>query len=131
MKTLILAISVIASTYTFACSCAESTFTTPRSYKMTERLIERVFNSKVGEIDLVKYYPNAFERVFAPRNVEDRTGSNCWGNGPRNEPIDICRANTNELWSVQIKDLNCKATVKVKRTKRKSTAKLISHNCVL
>lgn len=130
MKHLILLSTLIISAYSYSCSCEQRDFTTPYSGTMIKKLIERVFNAKVGDIELVKYYPSVFERVFSPK-PEARTGGNCWGNGPENAPMHYCQLKSKAKYKVDIPELGCYAIVKAKRNSRISRAKLITHTCKL
>jgi hypothetical protein len=71
----------------------------------------------------VKYYPNLFERMFFDE-------SSCFSRGPNDEPQFLCRQSYKAKWEVQIPSLNCSAIIKVKRNKKISTAKLVSHTCL-
>jgi hypothetical protein len=129
MKTLIILTISILSFKASACSCdfdydESLQLKTPHSLEQTEKLIQKVFNAKIGEAESVKYYSNIFERVFY------QEGNSCFYKGPNGEPQYHCRQSYKAQWEVQIPELGCSAIVKVKRNKKISTAKLVSHTCL-
>ena len=131
MKKILLSFVLLVSTSSFACMC-DFDFDNSKVFKSPgiDESVESIVKNKLGLS--VKYNTEvSYSQTFMELFLGDPRSNSCLGESADGKTTHACIQKYTGVRKAFVEEQNCDVLVKVKRRKKKTTTKILSHNCTL